>query len=334
MPALRDVGERGAIEAARAQLGRTRDLGRGEDDCAVVPLGGGRGQLLLVTTDVLIGRSHLLPGVTPGMLGAFAVEAAVSDVAAMGGTPLGVLCALGLPPGTDRAWLQALARAMARAARGHGVGVLGGDTKSATEPVLAMTALGTATRGECLFRRGARPGDALVLTGPVGGPGIGYQRLMASMAEGRGPDARALRLVYGVRARVRDGLALARTGQARACIDLSDGLALALHQLCEASGVGAEVHWDALPLAGGLARAAGQGRTELELALHFGGEYELLAAVRPDGVDEALAALRAARRGARCAVVGTVTRPREILLCRERARVPIRPVGFDHFRGA
>lgn len=332
MPGLRDIGERGAIEAARAQLGRTPDLGRGGDDCAVLPLGGGR-RLLLATTDVLIGRSHLLPGVTPGLLGAFAVEAALSDVAAMGGTPIGVLCALGLPPATERGWLQALARAMDRAARGHGTSVLGGDTKSATEPVLAMTALGTATRGRCLFRRGARPGDALVLTGPVGGPAVGYQRLMASIAAGGAPDARALRHVYGVRARIRDGLALARSGHARACIDLSDGLALALHQLCDASGVGATVDWDALPLARGLRGAVGQGRTELDLALHFGGEYELLAAVRADRADGVLEAVRADRRDARCAVIGTVTRPREILLCRQRARVPIRPAGFDHFRG-
>jgi len=333
MPALRDVGERAAIEAARARLGRTPDLGLGADDCAVVPLGGGRGRLLLATTDVLIGRSHLLPGVTAGMLGAFAVEAALSDVAAMGGEPTGVLCALGLPPDTQRAWLQALARAMARAARGHGVSVLGGDTKCATEPVLAMTALGTARRGRCLFRSGARPGDALVLTGPLGGPAIGHQRLMASIASGGGRDARALRMVYGVKARVSDGLALARSGHARACIDLSDGLALALHQLCAASGVGAQVDWGALPLANGLAGAAGQGRTELDLAIHFGGEYELLAAVRPGRADEALDAVGAARPGARCAVIGAVTRPREILLCRERARVPIRPVGYDHFRG-
>jgi thiamine-monophosphate kinase len=222
---------------------------------------------------------------------------------------------------------------MARAAGGHATTIVGGDTKSAPVPTLAMTALGTVEEARCLFRRGARVGDALVLTGPVGGPGVGYQRLR----EGRGKassDRTAIRLLYGITARVEDGLAMAASGHAHACIDLSDGLGPALHQLMGASGRGARVRWDDLPLARGLLATASRARVaRTYLALHFGGEYELLAAVDPAHVDDVLAAVRAARPGARPAVIGEVTLGHEILLELEGPAVPIGPEGYDHFRG-
>ena len=329
-PQLRDLGERAAIGLVRGRLGRTPDLGGGEDDCAAIPLGDGR--LLLATTDVLIGATHIMPGVTPEALGRFAVEVAISDVAAMGGAPIGVLCALGLPPATDPRWLASLSRGMARAARAHATAVVGGDTKSAPVPTLAMTALGTVEEARCLLRRGARAGDALVLTGPVGGPGVGYHRLGSE----RGASGRraALRLIYGITARVEDGLALAGSGHAHACIDLSDGLGPAVHQMMGASGRGARVRWGDLPLARGLPSTADRARVaRTYLALHFGGEYELLAAVDPAHVDDVMASIRAARPGARPAAIGEVIRGHEILLEHEGGAVPIGPEGYDHFRG-
>jgi len=329
---LKDIGERAAIELVHGRLGRTADLGGGEDDCAAIPLGDGR--LLLATTDVLIGATHIIPGVTPEALGRFTVEVAVSDVAAMGGRPIGVLCALGLPPSTDSRWLASLSRGMARAAGGHATTIVGGDTKSAPVPTLAMTALGTVEEARCLYRRGARVGDALVLTGPVGGPGVGFQRLRERRGWAASGHRAAIGLIYGITARVEDGLALAASGHAHACIDLSDGLGPALHQLMGASGRGARVRWDDLPLARGLLATAGRARVaRTYLALHFGGEYELLAAVDPAHVDDVLAAVRAARPGARPAVIGVVTRGHQILLELEGPAVPIGPEGYDHFRG-
>jgi thiamine-monophosphate kinase len=274
---LKELGEREAIARVRGLLGTTPDLGVGEDDCAAVPLGDGR--LLLVSTDVLVGPTHMLPGTTPGMMGSFAVEVAVSDIAAMGGQPMGVLTALALPPSTEAHWVEGLARGMVEATAGHGITVLGGDTKASGEPTVAMTALGIINEDECLYRRGARPGDKLLLTGPVGGPAVGYE-LIRSGAEGRERDA--LHMVYGVRARVAAGLALAASRAVHACIDLSDGLAPSVHQLCEASGCGAVVAWTDLPLPEDLEEAARLSGSKIEeMALNFGGEYELLAAVEP-----------------------------------------------------
>ena len=319
---LRELGERAAIARLREVLGATDDLGLGEDDCAVVPLGGD--QLLLASTDILIGPTHLLPGTPPELYGSFCVEIAISDVAAMGGQPLGVLTAMAMPPDTDMDWLERVSEGMQGAARSHDATVLGGDTKSSPAPTVAVTAMGTVDRDRCLYRWAGRPGDKLVLTGPLGGPALGFN-LPGSGSGDYGKEA--LDLIYDVRARTDAGIALASIEGANACIDLSDGFAPALHQLMEASGTGAEVEWEALPLEPGLADLAGeQGLDLVDLAHHWGGEYERLAAVDPGAGDQVMEALRP-KEG------GTLKSQREILLTRDGSPSSMGPHGFDHFRG-
>lgn len=324
---LRELGERASIKRLREVLGTTDDLGRGEDDCAVVPLGGGK--VLLASTDVLIGPTHIFPGTPPEQFGAFAIEIAISDVAAMGGRPIGVLTAMAMPPETDIEWLRSVSAGMAKAAGEHGTTVLGGDTKSSPARTVAVTAMGVMDEERCLYRRGGRSGDVLVLTGPLGGPALGYT--MAKDSEG-GYTPEALSLLYDIKARTDAGMALAASGHATACIDLSDGFAPALHQMLEASGCGALVEWGSVPLAPGLSDlATAQGLDIRELALHWGGEYELLAAVDPAGVDEVLTTLRGLGGDAR--LVGELASGREILLVHDGSPAPLGPKGFDHFRG-
>ncbi len=323
---LRELGERGAIERLRKAMGDTDDLGLGIDDCAVYFLSDG--SLLLASTDAIVGRTHMLPGVPPALLGSFAIEIAVSDVAAMGGRPFGVLAAMAMPPRTPIDWLERLSDGMAEAAHRHGITVLGGDTKASDEPMVAVTSLGSIEEGQCLYRRGAKPGDALLLTGPVGGPALGF-----NLPEGKaGITLEAARLVYGVRARVDAGLALARSGHAHACIDLSDGLAPAVHQLVGASGFGAVVDWASVPIVARLEQVAGARGLELEeVALHWGGEYELLAAVDPDRVHDVIADLLGLHL--RPAVVGEVVEGHETILVCHGSRAALSPHGFDHFKG-
>jgi thiamine-monophosphate kinase len=324
---LRELGERASIKRLREVLGTTDDLGRGEDDCAVVPLGGGK--VLLASTDVLIGPTHIFPGTPPEQFGAFAIEIAISDVAAMGGRPIGVLTAMAMPPETDIEWLRSVSAGMAKAAGEHGTTVLGGDTKSSPARTVAVTAMGVMDEERCLYRRGGRPGDVLVLTGSLGGPALGYT--MAKDSEG-GYTPEALSLLYDIKARTDAGLALAASGHANACIDLSDGFAPALHQMLEASGCGALVEWGSVPLAPGLSDlVTAQGLDIRELALHWGGEYELLAAVDPAGVDEVLTTLHGL--GGEARPVGELASGREILLVHDGSPAPLGPKGFDHFRG-
>ncbi len=320
------MGERDAIEHLRKAIGETGDLGRGQDDCAVLP--GGAEAVLLASTDMVLGSTHVLPGVTPRALGRFAAQIAVSDVAAMGGWPLAVLCGYAMPPGTDIRWLVEVSKGMAEAARSLGTWLMGGDTKASPEPTIAVTALGSVDLDRCMFRNGAREGDALLLTGPVGGPALGYS--MERNPDGTLTD-RALELVYGVEARVRAGAVLAASGHAHACIDLSDGLAPCLAQMMEASNKGALLEWDAVPLVDGLETFPNLRLDLQDMALNWGGEYELLAAVDPESVTTLMGEL--GRLGLVPAVVGTVHGdPRKNVIRRGRGLEALRTHGFDHFR--
>ncbi len=325
---LRELGEREAISHLRKAIGKTPDLGRGEDDCAAVLLDGGT--VLLASTDMVLGETHMLPGATPKLIGQFAVEIAVSDVAAMGGTPTGVLCAYAMPSETDIHWLEDVSKGMTHAATALGTFILGGDTKRSPERTIAVTALGLVNEGECMFRHGAREGDVLMLTGPVGGPALGYN--MERNSDGTLTD-RALGLVYEVRARVMAGNALATSGHAHACIDLSDGLAPCLSQMMSASNKGAELLWNDVPLAEGLEDLAyEQGHDPRELALNWGGEYELLAAIDPEGVEPLMQVM--GRLGLEPAIVGRVHGAgRQNIIIDERGREVLKQHGFDHFMG-
>ncbi len=324
---LRGLGERAAIERLRKTIAKTDDFGRIDDDSAAVSLDDGT--FLLASTDMVIDTTHFLPGVTPRMLGRFAVEIAVSDIAAMGGDAMGVLTAYAMPPETDVEWLAGVSKGMAQATETMGISVIGGDTKRSKEATIAVTALGTVAKGECLLRKGAQDGDALLLTGPVGGPAMGYN--MEREADGTLTD-RALELVYGVKARLGAGRTLATSGYAHACIDLSDGLAPCLHQMMAASKMKAELHWDDVPLAPGIVDFPRWGVDLKDMALNWGGEYELLAAVDPVGVEPLTRSL--GRLGLEPAVVGRVVwGPRKNVIISDRGREPLKVDGFDHFKG-
>jgi thiamine-monophosphate kinase len=151
----------------------------------------------------------------------------------------------------------------------------------------------------------------------------------------RNPDGTltetALELVYDVHAREKAGRALATSGYAHACIDLSDGLGPCLAQMMEASGKGAELDWRDVPLAEGLEAFAVMGIDLREMALSWGGEYELLAAIDPDGVEPLVQVLR--RLGLEPAVVGRVHgEARKNIIITEHGQEALSPHGFDHFQ--
>jgi thiamine-monophosphate kinase len=251
------------------------------DDSAV--LGPGAGQTLL-TTDMSIAGVHAdlaLMGVDD--LGWRAVAAAVSDIAAMGGRATHLLVAVAGPPATD---IDTLYQGVAEAAAAHRCHVVGGDLSNAAEVVVVVTVAGVVDEGpDAVLRRGARSGDHLFLTGPVGASAAGLRALRAGAAAGpagSGTMAPPTLLVDAHRrphARLAEGQTARRAG-ASAMIDISDGLAADLGHLAEASGVGIELH--RVPVAPG---------ATVEEALGGGEDYELVfAAADIDRVTSAFAA--------------------------------------------
>jgi thiamine-monophosphate kinase len=244
------------------------------------------GHKLVVTTDVLVeGLDFTAALSTPEDWGWKAVAVNCSDLAAMGAEPRWLVIALTVPDATPVPALERIYAGVGEACRAFGAALVGGDVSAGPALSLAVTALGEAERP--VLRSGARPGDRLAVTGPLGAAAAGLALL-------RSEDPAAKELLDrfpGLAAAHRRprpalamGLALARAG-ASAMIDVSDGLAGDAVHLAESSGVGVEVHDAAVPLAPGVAEAAALLALDpLELALG-GGEDFVLAAALPRTAD-------------------------------------------------
>jgi thiamine-monophosphate kinase len=209
----------------------------------------------------------------------------LSDLAAMGGSPAAYLLTAGVPPGATADDLEALARGLRDAEREWAVTLAGGHTFHREEGwLLSISLLGLAPSEGALTRSGARPGDELFVTGSLGGAARGLQLLETGKTEGAtGADADALQRLLAPVPRLSTGQQLARAG-ATACMDLSDGIALDLRRLCEASGVGGLLEETAIPCHPSIQGLDGAAR--LGLALGGGEDYELLFSASPGGAIE------------------------------------------------
>ena len=260
------------IALLRAALSGQADgrvlLGIG-DDCAVLAPSAAP---LVWTVDASVEGVHFRRDLLPLCdVGYRATMAAASDLAAMGAAPLGLLAALVLPAWCSDEDLAQIAAGQREAADALGTAVIGGNLSRGGELSLTTTAIGAAARP--LTRAGARPGDALWMAGPVGLAAAGLSLLLRD-PRAEGPAVEAWRRP---RARLAEGM---RAGPiASAAIDVSDGLAQDAGHLATASGVGLVLDAGALISAELHAAAAALGRDPLDLALHGGEDYALVAAL-------------------------------------------------------
>ncbi|MGA2262427.1 MAG: thiamine-phosphate kinase [Acidobacteriota bacterium] len=310
--------------------GRGAELIRGIGDDAAVLRPRGSREYWVVTTDMLLEdvdfrRSWL----TPAQLGHKALAVNLSDLAAMGARPRFYTVALALPADLGEAWIEALYRGMSKLARRQGALLIGGDlSRSPFGVQVTITAIGTASKP--MYRSGGRPGDILYVTGSLGKAAAGLALLRRGRVQGRClSERRALKAQRTPDPRCEVGAWLAGSGFARCMMDLSDGISMDLPRLCEASGVGAEIFSEQLPM---YPDSSGWQCDPVALALHGGEDFELLFAVparKAERFEEAyppgfpplsrIGYLRRAR--------GIVWAPRS-----GTAPQPLNAAGFDHFR--
>jgi len=311
--------------ARRSTLRPGTSVGIG-DDAAVLALGDDA----LASHDMLVEGVHFRRSTTSLRdLGAKAVAVNISDIAAMGGVPVAVLVGLGVPDGVDADEVDELYAGMDEMAGAYGVTIAGGDVTSAPLLILAVTALGRAVPGVAPLRRsGARAGDLLCVTGPLGAAAAGLLLLedpsLAVGVEEHDDLVAAHRRPFP---RTDAGAVLA-AGGATAMLDLSDGLGLDARRLALASGLRARVDLDAIPVAAGVAgAAAATGRDPRLLAATGGEDYELLASVPPGR----LPALRE-RLGGGLHVVGDLVTgtPGVELLDSDGAPIAAERLGWEH----
>jgi thiamine-monophosphate kinase len=304
------------------------------DDAAVVEPGQGP---LVVTTDMLLEGVHFeLAAIAPADLGAKAIVVNVSDVAAMGGSPRYAVVSLGLPPTVETAWVIELYGGMRAACDEYALSLVGGDTNRADVVAISVTVIGEVAPGAAVTRDGARPGDLIGVTGSLGAAAGGFvlsrlhpSRLGRALGEPWGRTL--LEALHRPVARVGEGQALARAG-ATAMMDLSDGLAKDLSRLCAASGCGARVRLDEVPVSDALRRAGDAlGVDPTTLALSGGEDYELLATLDATAFDRARDELRE-RFGVTLTEVGVIIEEGVVVVDAGGER-PLEPSGWDHFSG-
>ncbi len=250
------------------------------DDAAVVEPE--RNHVEVLTVDAIVEGVHFDRAFTPPeAVGHRALAVSLSDIAAMGAAPRLALVSLVLPPALPLDDFDRMIGGLIALAARHHVAIAGGNiTRSPGPLVIDVAVAGTVKRRQALTRQGARAGDELYVTGAIGAAAAGLGLLRAG---GAAADDSPLVAAYRCPTpRVRMGTLLARNRAATACMDLSDGLADALVQLTAASGVGALVDAEALPV-DPAARAwfEAQGADPVASAVAGGDDYELLAAVSP-----------------------------------------------------
>ncbi|MBR4001807.1 MAG: thiamine-phosphate kinase [Bacteroidales bacterium] len=277
------MGEFGLIERIKEALGGPMPdgvLGIG-DDCAVLPQAGG--METLVSTDMLLEGSHFLRGDIPArLLGWKSAAVNFSDIAAMGGRPVGSFLSLGLPAGLDSDWMDAFLAGYKECSQYCGAPLLGGDTTTSQDGIaINVTVIGQCQRGRSRKRSSAVPGDLVCVTGPLGDSAAGLQAILQGVRGSEDAEALVERHYRPV-PRVSEGQALAATPGVHAMMDISDGIASDLRHILKASGVGAAVRTQDVPLSAELRRVcAQQGWDATTLALTGGEDYELLFTMAP-----------------------------------------------------
>lgn len=282
------------------------------DDCAVIR--NRRGTDWLVTTDMLMdGRHFRLDRDGPTAVGYKSLAVSLSDIAAMGGRPLAAFAAVALPKLHAESIGRGLIEGMLPLAEAYRVTLAGGDTNAWDGPlVVSVTVMGSARPHGPILRSGAQAGDAIVVTGPLGGSLAGRHLHPCP--------------------RVEEALAILALVPVHAMIDISDGLSSDLGHILDASGVGATIDADAVPIhEDARSESRRDGRPALDHALNDGEDFELCLAVSPADATRLTAGPVAGRT---LHVLGRIEAEPGLRL-REGDRVTLLPArGFDHFRGA
>ena len=302
-------------------------LGVGDDAALVHPR---VGTVTILTTDLMVEGIHFLRNsATPCSIGHRALARGLSDVAAMGGRPRFVLVSLALRKGLSSGWLMDFYRGLRSLAGKFKVEIVGGDTTvSSRITMVDIVLVGEVKRGGEIRRSGGQPGDRIYVSGELGGSSLGLKFLRSQSPKKTIFHRAAIHRHLYPTPRCKLGTILARKQLASSMIDVSDGFALDLHRLCQASGVGALIEAARIPLPKRPPEAL-KSSDLLKIALKGGEDYELLFTAPPNKI----ALLPSQVDGIPLIEIGKLTKGRQIrLMSLAGTTSDLPPVGFDHFR--
>jgi thiamine-monophosphate kinase len=284
------------------------------DDCAVLDFGL-PDRLLLFKTDAIVEGIHFPPDTPAEKIGHKALGRCLSDIAAMAGTPTAALVTLALPRNFEPEFVEAIYAGMSALARRHDVAIVGGETTTNPDRILISIALlGSLPRGKSVLRSGAEVGDAIFVSGELGGSLKGKHLVF----EPRLSEARWLTQNFSI----------------HAMLDVSDGLAGDLRHILKASRVGAQLHSSAIPISREGRRAAkaeSSAKTPLLAALTDGEDFELLFTVASKDAVPLLDAWKAQFPKVELSCIGKITAGEGITIRDKEGVRPLTAHGYEHF---
>ncbi|KJH70588.1 thiamine-phosphate kinase [Aliterella atlantica] len=326
---IRDIGEKGLLQ--RLQRYCPADIIG--DDAAVMPTQ--PGQALVVTTDVLVDGVHFSDRTTsPQDVGWRSAAANLSDLAAMGATPLAITVGLALPSDVAVDWVEKLYQGMNQCLQQYNTAIVGGDICRSSVTSIAITAFGQVPPQRVIRRNAARVGDAIVITGVHGASRAGLELLLhPELGQNLSNSDRSYLINAHQRPQPRlDVLPLlwkiAGASPRIAGMDSSDGLADAVLQICQMSGVGAHIEQQNIPIPNSLADLSP--KKALDYVLYGGEDFELVLCMQPIQAQEFVQKL-----GNGAAIIGNITATSSVIMSDRTNQNPDEVLnlnrGFQHF---
>ncbi|MGB9977808.1 thiamine-phosphate kinase [Methanobacterium sp.] len=292
---ISDIGEKGLIKRILSKTKKSdfssifldnfsfKSL---SDDAALINLGD---QYLVATSDMLFKSTHFPDDMSYNQIGKKAVTVNVSDLAAMGAKPIGIIVSMGLPRDMLLNEFEEMLDGILDMCSKYDMKLIGGDTNESPELTLCGTCLGIVQKENVLMKCGAQTGDIVAVTGPIGLAAAGFEVLFnKTKFEDLNPNYKAHLIEHALnpKARVNEGILLAKSGFITSATDITDGLVSEVDELIDASSykIGMTLKEELLPITKEILEMSNKtGKDPLEFALYYGEDFELLLTIKKDG---------------------------------------------------
>ena len=297
-----------------------------DDDVSAIPIN--PRSWMILKSDMLVASTDMPPGMRLWQAARKAVVATVSDFAAKGVRPQALMVSLGLQASLGRKGIDEIGAGLAKGSSEYGCSIIGGDTGESRDLTIDCIGAAVANPSRLIRRKGARPGDIVAVTGSFGKSAAGLKLLLSGKNAITPDEKKLVRTVLLPKARLEEGLKLAKSGAATSCIDSSDGLAWSLNEIATCSKVSIGV--DKVPIAPEAERYGMRaGVSPVELALFGGEEYELVVTLKASEFK------RARQLVPSLTPIGRVGRGPPLVGASVGGRLmKVEPRGWEHFKGS
>ena len=291
------------------------------DDAAILKTPKGYEQI--ITKDAIVAGVHFFGDEPADKIAQKLLRVNLSDLAAMGATPYSYFLALMLPKTTSENWIKSFAKGLEESQKDFAITLMGGDTTSSPTLAFSITAIGLVKSGKALKRSGAKIGDDIFVSGTIGDSALGLYAIKNKL---KNPYLISRYLIPQPRISLGQEL----QGIANSCMDISDGLMQDLSHITNASGVGAEINWQDIPLSSAAKKLLPRLKNPYEIIAAGGDDYELLFTV-PAKFSSKLQKI-SNKLSLPITKIGKITSNKQVLLLDNGDKINLSIKGYNHFR--